>query len=125
METSFSYSFSGEMSPTSMIISLIILAFYLYCGWKLFVKAGQPGWASLIPIYNVYILLKIVGKPGWWLLLFFIPLVNFIIAIIVLHNLSLSFGKGVGTTLGLLFLGFIFMPWLALGSAKYTAPGAV
>ncbi len=125
METSFSYSFSGEMSPTSMVISLVILAFYLYCGWKLFVKAGQPGWASLIPIYNIYVLLKIVGKPGWWLLLFFLPLVNLIIAIIVMHNLSLSFGKGVGTTLGLLFLGFIFMPWLALGSAKYTAPSAV
>lgn len=124
METSYSFSYSGDMSPTSMVISLIILAFYLYCGWKLFVKAGQPGWAVLIPIYNIYVLLKIVGKPGWWLLLYLIPFVNFVIGIIVIHNLSLRFGKGVGTTLGLLFLGFIFMPWLALGSAKYTAPTA-
>ncbi len=69
-------------------------------------------------------MLKIVGKPGWWLLLFLIPFVNFIIAIIVMHNLSLRFGRGVGTTLGLIFLGFIFVPILALGSAKYTAPSA-
>ncbi len=120
MEGSFSFSTSGD--PVSSAISLLIMLFFLYCGWKLFVKAGQPGWAAIIPFYNIYIMLKIVGKPGWWLILFFIPFVNFIIAIIVMHNLSLRFGKGVGYTLGLIFLGFIFMPMLALGSAKYTAP---
>lgn len=105
-----------------MVIWLAVMVFFLYCGWKLFTKAGQPGWAILIPIYNAYIVLKMTGKPGWWLLLFLIPFVNFIIAIIVTYNLALRFGKGTGYTLGLLFLGFIFMPMLALGSAKYTPP---
>jgi hypothetical protein len=120
MEASYNFSYSGEMSPAFLIVWLAVMVFFIYCGWKLFVKAGQPGWAVLIPIYNAYVMLKIVGKPGWWLLLFLIPFVNFIVAIIVTHNLSLRFGKGTGYTLGLLFLGFIFMPMLALGSAKYT-----
>lgn len=125
MESSFSYSYSGDLSsvsPVFLIIWLAVMAFFLYCGWKLFVKAGQPGWASLIPIYNVVVMLKIVGKPLWWILLFFIPFANFIVAILLTHNLSLRFGKGVGFTLGLLFLGPIFMPILALGSAKYIPP---
>lgn len=122
MEASFNFSSSGD--PVSMVISLAIMVFFLYCGWKLYAKAGQPGWAVLIPIYNVYVMLKIVGKPGWWLLLFLVPFVNFIVGIIVTHNLSLRFGKSTGYTLGLLFLGFIFMPMLALGSAKYTPPSA-
>lgn len=120
MDYSYNYSYSGQMSPLQLVIMLVLVAFYLYCGWKLFEKAGKPGWASIIPFYNIYVLLQIVGKPGWWLILYFIPFVNFIISIIVIHNLSLRFGKGIGTTLGLLFLGFIFVPWLALGSAKYT-----
>jgi len=120
METSFSYSYSGDMPAWFWIIWLALVVFYIYCGWKLFVKAGKPGWAVIIPIYNAYVLLKITGKPGWWLILYLIPLVNFIIAIIVMYNLALRFGKGVGYTLGLIFLGFIFMPILALGSAKYT-----
>ena len=62
-------------------------------GWKVFTKAGQPGWAILIPFYNTYVLLKIVGRPGWWLVLMFIPLVNIVIAIIVAIDLAKSFGK--------------------------------
>jgi len=126
METSYSYSasYSGQVSPVFMVVWGVLMLFYIYCGWKLFVKAGQPGWAVLIPIYNLYILLKIVGKPAWWILLYLIPFVNFIIAVIVVYNLALRFGKGMGYTLGLLFLGFIFMPILALGSAKYTPPSA-
>lgn len=119
---SYSYSYSGNMPAWMGWVWLAMMLFYLYCGWKLFVKAGQPGWAVIIPIYNIYILLKIVGKPGWWLLLYLIPLVNFIITIIVINELSKRFGKGVGYTLGLLFLGIIFLPMLALGSAKYTPP---
>ncbi|PYP40384.1 MAG: signal peptidase I [Gemmatimonadetes bacterium] len=92
--------------------------------WKVFEKAGQPGWAAIIPIYNVIVLIQIAGKPVWWILLYLIPVVSFIIAIIVLHNISVNFGKGVGFTLGLLFLSPIFFPILAWGDAEYRGPAA-
>jgi hypothetical protein len=100
------------------IILLLIIA-----QWKIYEKAGQPGWAVIIPFYNLYILLKIVGKPGWWILLYFIPLVNIVIAIMVTHRLSKSFGHDVGFTLGLIFLGFIFYPILGFGESRYLGPG--
>ena len=92
-------------------------------GWKIFSKAGQPGWAAYVPVYNLLVLLEIVGKPWWWLLLMLIPVVNIVLLIIVLNNLSRSFGKGAGFTVGMIFLGFIFMPILAFGSAKYVGSG--
>ncbi|HSX32703.1 MAG TPA: DUF5684 domain-containing protein [Candidatus Saccharimonadales bacterium] len=92
--------------------------------WKLFVKAGQPGWASLVPFYNAYIELKIIGRPWWWLLLFFIPLVNVVVAVIVTNDIAKAFGKDVAFTLLLIFLPFIGYPMLAFGDAKYTRPAA-
>ena len=91
--------------------------------WTIFSKAGKPGWASIVPIYNLIVLLEIVGKPWWWLFLMLIPIVNIVILIIVWHNLSLSFGKGGGFTVGLILLGIIFLPILAFGDAKYVGPG--
>ena len=96
------------------LVILVIAGF-----WKTFTKAGYPGWAAIIPIYNLYILLKIAGRPGWWLLLFFIPLVNFIFAIIVSIDVAKNFGKGTGFGIGLAFLGFIFYPILGFGDAQY------
>ncbi|MDC0268494.1 DUF5684 domain-containing protein, partial [Akkermansiaceae bacterium] len=87
--------------------------------WKIFTKAGKPGWASIIPIYNVIVLLEIIGKPVWWIVLFLIPFVNIIISIIATNEVSKSFGRGAGTTVGLIFLPFIFYPVLAFGSAQY------
>ena len=87
--------------------------------WKVFAKAGQPGWACIIPFFNIYIMLQVAGKPGWWLILFFIPLVNFIMAILTLVGMAANFGKGVGYVLGLLFLPIIFWPMLAFGDAEY------
>jgi len=92
--------------------------------WKLFVKAGQPGWASIIPIYNWYILLKIVGRPGWWLILMFIPFVNFVFIILLLIDLARSFGKGGGFAAGLILLAPIFIVILGLGDARYVGPAA-
>lgn len=86
---------------------------------KIFQKAGREWWEAIIPVYNMYVMLKIVGKPGWWIILYFIPLVNIIVSIIVLHNLSKKFSKGVGFTLGLIFLPFIFYPILGFGDALY------
>jgi hypothetical protein len=108
-----------------MVFILVIAVFMIIVFWKIFTKAGQPGWACLIPIYNYLIILKIAGKPWWWLLLMLIPIVNIVLAIIVLNNLSKSFGHGAGFTVGLLFLGIIFYPILAFGSSKYIGPGGV
>ena len=90
--------------------------------WKTFVKAGQPGWAAIVPIYNGIVMLQIAGRPVWWFLLYFIPLVNIIIAIIVMIDFAKSFGKGVGFALGLIFLPIIFFPILAWGDAQYQGP---
>ena len=92
---------------------------------KLFEKAGKPGWAAIVPIYNFIVLLEIIGKPVWWFILVLIPIVNIIVLIMIWHQLSLSFGKDVLFTLGLIFLGFIFYPILAFGSAQYVGPGGV
>lgn len=92
--------------------------------WKVFTKAGQPGWACIIPIYNLVILLKIAGKPIWWIILLLIPFVNFIIFILVDIAVAKSFGKGAGFGLGLLFLPFIFFPALGFGDAQYIGPQA-
>jgi uncharacterized membrane protein YhaH (DUF805 family) len=86
---------------------------------KVFQKAGQPWWGAIIPIYNVYLMIKIAGRPGWWIVLFLIPLVNFIIWLIVTNDISKSFGHGIGYTLGLLFLPFIFYPVLGFGNSTY------
>jgi hypothetical protein len=119
------YSTEGQPpSPVAMIFGLLIALLLIVAMWKVFTKAGQPGWASIIPIYNVYIWCKIVGRPGWWVILLFIPFVNFIIAIILCIDLAKSFGKGVGFGLGLAFLGIIFFPILGFGSAQYQGPSA-
>lgn len=92
--------------------------------WMIFRKAGKPGWAAIIPIYNLIVLLQIVKKPLWWVILLFIPLVNFVFGIIILDALSRSFGKRTGFTLGLIFLPFIFFPILGFGDAIYMEPPA-
>jgi hypothetical protein len=106
------------------LVGLAIGIIVIVAMWKIFVKAGQPGWASIIPIYNAYILCKIVGKPGWWVILLFIPVVNFIIGIILMVGLAKSFGKGTGFAIGLILLGFIFFPILGFGDETYRGPVA-
>jgi len=106
-----------------LIIPLAIVVLMIASMWKIFTKAGQPGWASIVPIYNLIILLKIVNKPLWWIILFLIPIANFIVLILVINELSKSFGKGVGFTIGLLFLGVIFYPILGFGDAQYIRNG--
>jgi len=104
---------------------LAIIILMIASIWTIFSKADKPGWAAIVPIYNVIVLLEIVGKPWWWLLLFLIPFVNIVFLIIVIHRLSLSFGHEVGFTLGLIFLGIIFLPILGFCSSKYIGPGEV
>lgn len=90
--------------------------------WKTFQKAGQPGWACIVPFYNIYIMTKIGGKPSYRLLLMLIPGVNAIFAIWLVNMISKSFGNDEGFTLGLIFLGFIFWPILGFGSSQYIGP---
>ena len=78
---------------------------------------------ALIPIVHLFVLLDIVGRPLWWFILFFIPIVNIVIVVIVTIDLAQRFGKGVGFALGLMFLGFIFYPVLAFGGAQYQPAG--
>jgi len=106
-------------SPFIGLIALVVGLFILVSVWKVFTKAGQPGWAVLIPIYNAYIVCKIAGRPGWWVILLCIPLVNLVVAIIVLIDLAKSFGKGAGFGVGLVFLPFVFYPILGFGDARY------
>ena len=113
------------MGTGSFLFIFFIVIFYIYVEWRIFEKAGKPGWAVLIPIYSTIVLLEIVGKPWWWLLLFLIPGVNIIFGIWMTNLLSLSFGKGVGFTIGLLLLGFIFMPVLAFSNVEYQGPAGI
>ena len=109
--------------PTGVIIFYINLLVVVIAGmWKAFEKAGQPGWACIIPIYNLYIMTKIAGKPGWWVLMFFLPIVNLIFIIWLYNMISKSFGKDEGFTVGLVLLGVVFWPILGFGSAKYIGP---
>lgn len=107
-----------------MLIYVGIIVAVIAGMWKTFTKAGQPGWAAIVPIYNLYIWTKIVGRPWWWLLLMFIPIVSIVIAIILCVDLAKSFGKGIGFAVGLILLGFIFIPILGFGSAQYQGPSA-
>ena len=116
METMFSGLF--------LICWLGFLALILVSFWVIFTKAGKPGWASLIPIYNYMVMLEIVGRPLWWIVLVLIPLVNIVITIIVALDTAKSFGKGAGFGIGLWLLSFIFYPLLAFGDAKYAGPSA-
>lgn len=106
------------------LLGLAVMILMVVSNWKVYSKAGKPGWTSIIPVYNIIILLEIVDRPVWWVILMFVPFVNVIISIILLHRLSLSFGKDVGFTIGLFFLPFIFLPILAFGQSQYQKFGA-
>lgn len=109
-------------SAFGLMIYLAIIIFLIAAYWKVFEKAGKPGWAAIIPIYNVIVLLEIIGKPVWWLILMLIPIVNVIFAIWATNLLSKSFGKDEGFTVGLVLLPFIFYPILGFGDAQYVGP---
>ncbi len=110
---------SSSLSPNYFIGPLFLVVIAIIEWWMLFVKAGKPGWASIVPIYNVYTLIKISGHSGWWLIFMLIPIVNIIAGIIIWIDVAKKFGKGVGFGIGLIFLNFIFAGILAFGSSTY------
>jgi hypothetical protein len=98
---------------------LALIAFYIFCMWKIFVKAGKPGWAAIVPVYNILVELEIAHLPWWFLLLMFVPLANFVILIFIMLSLAKVFGKSTAFGLGLIFLSFIFIPILAFDKSNY------
>ena len=112
------------MSGVVWIIYLVILVLIVAAWWQIFVKAGEDGWKAIIPIYNIIVLLKIVGREWWWILLMLIPLVGFIVWILVSLDLAKSFGRGTGFAIGLILLAPIFSLILGFGSDTYRGPAA-
>ncbi len=106
-----------------LLFVLAIAAIGIVATWRIFTKAGQAGWKSLIPLYNVYIFLKIVGRPGWWLLLLIIPLVNIVISLVLAIDLGKSFNKPTAYSVVLLWLlSFIGYCLLAFSKDVYVGP---
>jgi hypothetical protein len=92
--------------------------------WKVFEKAGKPGWACIVPFYNIIVLLEIIGKPLWWIVLFFIPCVGVIMGFVIAIELAKKFGKDAMYGVGMALLPFVFYPLLGFGDAKYLGPNA-
>src|SRR6266487_6933387 len=119
------YSSSSQGKPPGPIFWIFYTVFTILiiaAWWKIFSKAGQPGWVAIIPIYNLIVWCKIVGRPAWWVLLLLICFPIFLIILSI--DLAKSFGKGAGFGLGIAFLGIIFLPILGFGSAQYQGPSA-
>ncbi|MCC6970734.1 MAG: hypothetical protein IT434_10985 [Phycisphaerales bacterium] len=111
---------AGELIFAVIYLAIAILVIAGF--WKTFAKAGEPGWAAIIPIFNTYILLKIAGRPWWWLVLYFIPIVSLVVWIVVAIDIAKAFGKGTGFGVGLALLPFIFFPVLGFSDAQYQGP---
>lgn len=116
----------AAMMSVVAVISLIIAVIGIVIMWKVNTKAGQPGWAAIIPIYNIYVWLKIAGRPGWWILLMLIPFVNVVMSLIVSIDIAKSFAKdSVFGVVGLWLFSLIGYAILAFGNAQYRGPAAL
>ncbi len=115
---------SNGSTAVMWIVYIAVIVFMLVAMWRVYEKAGQPGWAAIVPIYNLYVLLKIAGKPGWWLVLFFIPIVNIVMMVLTYLEVARKFGKSDAFAVGLILLSFIFFPILAFGDATYKGGAA-
>jgi hypothetical protein len=120
----YNYSAHYQMGPVGWACYGLFILLMIASMWKVFTKAGEPGWAAIIPIYNIIVWCKIVGRPAWWVILLLLPCINIVILFILAIDLAKSFGKGAGFGIGLALLGFIFFPILAFGSAQYIGPAA-
>jgi len=120
-----SSDFGGVGIVIYVIVALAITVFEIAACWRVFAKAGKPGWAAIVPFYNLYMLLKIAGRPGWWLLLLVVPVLNVVVSAIVFVDVARSFGRGTGFGIvGLWLFGFVGFPILGFGDARYSGPSA-
>lgn len=100
-----------------VVVYLAVLVFMVATYWVLFTKAGKPGWASLIPFYNIIVMLEIGGKPAWWIILLLVPFLNIVIGIMALAAFLKAYGRGgAGSVLLALFFPIIYLPYLAFSS---------
>lgn len=120
MQAPISNSMSFGIVACELAIAVLIIASM----WIAFAKAGEPGWAAIIPIYNIYVMCRMGGKPGWWVLLMLIPIVNLVVIIVVCIGISTHFGRGAGFGVRLALLGFIFWPILAFSDSQYNPVAA-
>ncbi len=104
-------------------IGMIVFILGVVGLWKIFVKAGEPGWAAIIPLYNIWVLLRVVGRPGWWLILLLIPVVQIVAWFMVALDLSKAFDKGTGYTIGIFLFPYFFFLILGFSESKYFGPG--
>ena len=100
----------------------IVVVLTLLGWWRIFSKAGRPGWGIIIPLYNLYLQCKVAKRPGWWWILYFIPIVNLVIYVIVMIDIAKAYSKGTGFGIGLILLPPIFVWILGFGPARYERP---
>lgn len=123
-------AYSESDPPAGLLLLFVLLYFLVIFGISgllrmgVFMKAGQPAWAAFVPVYNDIKLLEIVGRPWYWFLLFLVPFAGIFFAVVALHDLSRSFGKDAGYTVGLVLLPIVFFPMLGHGQARYLGPAA-
>ena len=121
----YSYSVDYSSNPVFWIIYIAVIVIAIIAMWRVFAKAGRPGWAAIVPIYNIYTLVKVAGKEGWWTILFFIPIANIVAAIIVALGVAKNFGKsGAFGFFGLFLFSIIGYLILGFGKAQYVGPKA-
>ena len=104
------------------LVGLLVAAFSIVVVWKLYTRMGQSGWSGIVPFLNHYVVFTLNGREWWWVLLLLVPCVNIIVSIVFLRDVARLFGKGIGYTIGLIFLPFIFLTVLAFGSSRYVGP---
>ncbi len=114
-----SYGALAAFMGTYSVVVLLLCVLIFVGMWKVFAKAGEPGWAAIVPFYNSYVLFKIAMGNGWLFLLSFIPAVGSIAVLVAYYMLAGKFGKGVGFGIGMVLLSPIFLLILAFGDADY------
>ena len=134
MDAGYGYATYADTSSTAtagllalfsgvyLMVVLVMAVITIVALWRIFTKAGEPGWGSLVPFYNLYLLFKISWGNGWLFLLAFVPIVNVVVSLIAYYKLCVAFGHGVGFFFGILFLNPIFMMIMAFDSSEYYGP---
>lgn len=113
---------AGGILLAYLVVALVVAVIVLVGMWKVFVKAGKPGWGAIIPFYNLYCLYEMSFGTGWLFLLTFVPCVNLVMMIIMWIKLAQAFGKGAAFGIGILFFPYVFLPMLGFGNAQYYGP---
>ncbi len=126
LSPAYNQTFNLNGGLSLFFITLVLSIVTIIGMWKMFEKAGKPGWASIVPVYNIVVMLEIIKKPTWMVLLFFIPFVNFIVGLIIVFDIAREFGKGILFAIGMILFPFIFYPILGFGKSTYAnAPAAI